>query len=273
MWMLPLQPRHSVLLGSRAAAPCRHAAAAHQLGGSAAGVPSPAGCRRLASFRHLSLQYLTAAQVASSDHLARRFIGRWHCWHICRLHARSPHGVAQRLCHAHRKSLACQSDCLLCMPLSRPSLDGYHEVLRRRQLARMQAIVHVRTLNSQRCPLFVPIQMPSVSLGASDPFELPRLACSGIAACLRPRLSTDTLPILRIDVGPWVKTAACARSQHGMCHGWQRQPSGSISHAKHVHVPAALASCRMKLSCSQMLGQSCSHGFHRVKFRLELSIM
>ena len=40
--------------------------------------PSP-GARLFASPRHLSLQYLTAAQVASSFHRALRFIGRLHC--------------------------------------------------------------------------------------------------------------------------------------------------------------------------------------------------
>ena len=69
--------------------------------------------------------------------------------------------------------------------------------------------VHARTLNSQRCPLFVPIQMPDVSLGASESFDLPRFACSGIAACLTPRLKPELFPLGRIGSFGQGKTATC----------------------------------------------------------------
>ena len=82
----PLLPCSELPLAVDATPPCCRAAAAHQPAGSAAAAPSCAGGRRLASLRHLSLQYFTAAQVASSDHLARRFIGRWHCWQVCGVH-------------------------------------------------------------------------------------------------------------------------------------------------------------------------------------------
>ena len=81
--LLSRLPSSKVLLAVHAAGYRRSTAVAHQVAGSAAAAPSCAGGRRLASLRHLSLQYFTAAQVASSDHLARRFIGRWHCWQVC----------------------------------------------------------------------------------------------------------------------------------------------------------------------------------------------
>lgn len=53
--------------------------------GECVGTAGADDCFLLASLRHLSLQYFTAAHVASSDHFARRFIGLLHCIHIYRL--------------------------------------------------------------------------------------------------------------------------------------------------------------------------------------------
>jgi hypothetical protein len=70
-------------------------------------------------------------------------------------------------------------------------------------------VVHAHTLNSQRWPLFVPIQTPDVSLGASASFDLPRLACSGITACLVLRLHPELLPPFSSANFAHGKTATC----------------------------------------------------------------